>query len=271
MHLTTLPQHPVTMSSREIAELTGKQHAHILRDIRVMLEALKDDPVLDHVREDKDSRGYTSQFHLDRELTETLITGYSIPLRRRVIKRLHELEAKVAQIAPVTASVTALIDIPTEEEMRAAASILARADAAQHALQAELDRLARQAGTARGVAPSPAADLAAAAALPAIREIAPGCELDLFGEPIPSGLRLVSGYDLSDMSGIPYNHMMSQLRRRGVYATGERFPMPSGRSRKVLSAVGRKIAVQFQSGIVRWKPSEALRFLGKPMPKDMLH
>lgn len=82
----------VTMSSREIADLTGKQHAHVLRDIRAMLDALKDDPVLDHVREDKDARGYTACFHLDRELTETLLTGYSIPLRRRVIARLHELE-----------------------------------------------------------------------------------------------------------------------------------------------------------------------------------
>ncbi len=82
----------VSMSSSDIADLTGKLHAHVIRDIRVMLKALADDPVLDHVVEDKDSRGYTENYHLNRELTETLVTGYSVPLRLKVIRRLHELE-----------------------------------------------------------------------------------------------------------------------------------------------------------------------------------
>ncbi len=82
----------LTMSSREIATLTGKQHKHVIRDIRSMLDALGDGPDLGHVREDRDARGYTTVFHLDKELTETLVTGYSIPLRHKVIKRLHELE-----------------------------------------------------------------------------------------------------------------------------------------------------------------------------------
>jgi len=83
----------ISMSSTEIAELTGKQHKHVIRDIREMLDALeKDGPVLGHVREDKDGRGYTVNFHLDKELTETLLTGYSVPLRRKVVHRLHELE-----------------------------------------------------------------------------------------------------------------------------------------------------------------------------------
>lgn len=82
----------ISMSSLDISELTGKLHAHVIRDIRVMLKALGDDPVLDHVRENKDSRGYTEKYHLNRELTETLVTGYSVPLRLKVIRRLHELE-----------------------------------------------------------------------------------------------------------------------------------------------------------------------------------
>ncbi|WP_397448157.1 phage antirepressor KilAC domain-containing protein [Pseudomonas sp. NA-150] len=87
----------ISMSSIEISELTGKQHKDVIRDIRVMVSALKNDGAdLRHVREEYDGRGYTSVFHLNKELTETLLTGYSIPLRHRVIRRLAELEQAVA-------------------------------------------------------------------------------------------------------------------------------------------------------------------------------
>lgn len=87
------------MSSREIGELTGKEHKNVIRDIRTMLDSLQEDGSnLSHqFREEKDARGYTSMFHIDRELTDTLLTGYSIPLRRKVIARWHEFEAGKAQ------------------------------------------------------------------------------------------------------------------------------------------------------------------------------
>ena len=82
-----------TMSSREIAELTNKRHDHVVRDIRSMLDSIEDAPDLgNQFKEEKDSRGYTACFHLDRELTMTLITGYSIALRHKVIQRWQELE-----------------------------------------------------------------------------------------------------------------------------------------------------------------------------------
>ena len=88
-----ITQNTVTMSSLEIAELTGKEHKNVLRDIRFMLAELqKDGSDLSHVLESFDARGYTAEFRLDKELTETLLTGYSIPLRRKVIARLNELE-----------------------------------------------------------------------------------------------------------------------------------------------------------------------------------
>ncbi|MPS99520.1 MAG: hypothetical protein E2581_13605 [Pseudomonas sp.] len=87
----------LTMSSREIAELTGKDLGHVNRDIRAMLDSLEDDPELEHVREDKDARGYTVAFHLGRELTYTLLAGYSTQLRRRVIARWQELESAQAK------------------------------------------------------------------------------------------------------------------------------------------------------------------------------
>ena len=86
------------MSSLEIASLTEKRHDHVIRDIRHMIAELKDAPNLgDQFLDVKDGRGYTSEFQLDRELTETLITGYSVVLRNRIIKRLRELESGQAQ------------------------------------------------------------------------------------------------------------------------------------------------------------------------------
>ncbi|WP_304350505.1 phage antirepressor KilAC domain-containing protein [Comamonas testosteroni] len=93
---------PLTMSSREIAELTGKELGHVNRDIRAMLDSLPDDPELEHVREDQDGRGYTTAFHLGRELTYTLLAGYNVVLRRRVIARWQELEAQQAPKLPQT-------------------------------------------------------------------------------------------------------------------------------------------------------------------------
>ena len=84
-----------TMSSREISDLTGKELSHIHRDIRAMVCALEDDPVLDDLKEDKDVRGYTAVFHLNKELTLTLVAGYNVKLRLAIVKRWQELEAQV--------------------------------------------------------------------------------------------------------------------------------------------------------------------------------
>ncbi len=84
----------LTMSSREIAELTGKKHMHVMRDIRNMLEALgKDVTSFGSIFQDTYGRDQ-NEYRLDRELTMTLVSGYDIPLRHRVVTKLAELEAK---------------------------------------------------------------------------------------------------------------------------------------------------------------------------------
>ncbi|WP_439871056.1 Rha family transcriptional regulator [Pseudomonas syringae] len=98
------------MSSLEIAELTGKQPSNVGRDIRKMLADLGDDSKLSHVHEEKDARGYTKAYHLDRELTQTLITGYSAPLRLKVIRRLNELEGLQICRSPEQVSNGAIIE-----------------------------------------------------------------------------------------------------------------------------------------------------------------
>jgi phage antirepressor YoqD-like protein len=94
----------VTMSSREIAELTGKEHKNVIRDIRAMRGELeKDGSDLSHeIREEVDGRGYVAVIHMTREMTELLLTGYSVPLRLKVIRRLNELEAQQAPRVPQT-------------------------------------------------------------------------------------------------------------------------------------------------------------------------
>ncbi|MHC5347472.1 Rha family transcriptional regulator [Metapseudomonas furukawaii] len=91
----------LTMSSLTIAELTGKRHDHVIRDIREILEELtfSDAPNLGNVREVKDSRGYTAEFLLPRREVDILLTGYSVPLRAKVIDRWRELEEQVAKPA----------------------------------------------------------------------------------------------------------------------------------------------------------------------------
>lgn len=98
MNALTIPGGtPLTMSSKEIADLTEKEHKNVIRDIRTMLNELKQDGSgLIYVLEEKDTRGYTSMFHLDRELADTLLTGYSAMLRRKVVARWHQLERMAA-------------------------------------------------------------------------------------------------------------------------------------------------------------------------------
>lgn len=85
--------HAVTMSSREIAELTGKEHKNVTVDIRNMLDDLGED-ALNFQRIYLDSMNRQQiEYHLDRRHVECLLTGYSAMLRMKVIDRMHELES----------------------------------------------------------------------------------------------------------------------------------------------------------------------------------
>lgn len=82
----------VQMTSREIAELTGKQHGHVKRDIENMLTEME-------IGVSKFGRTYfdsqnkqQTEYSLDKRLTLILVSGYSIKLRAKIIDRLEELE-----------------------------------------------------------------------------------------------------------------------------------------------------------------------------------
>ncbi len=138
----------LTMSSREIAELTVKRHDHVLRDIRSMLmslygdEAVKegipekdlaekffeflgmgiDSPKLGNKRIQglavtRDSRGFVSEISLDYSHTMTLISGYNVKLRKGVIDRWQSLESTASNpIANLSRKDLLKLALETEEE-----------------------------------------------------------------------------------------------------------------------------------------------------------
>lgn len=81
-----------SMSSLEIAELTGKQHKDVLYDIRKMLDELgvlaADFSATRKVR----GREY-EVFNLPKRETLTLVSGYSVTMRSTIIDRWQELES----------------------------------------------------------------------------------------------------------------------------------------------------------------------------------
>lgn len=92
------------MSSREIAELTGKDHGKVIRDIRVMLEELK----IDQAKFGSVYKAANGQeqpcFVLPKDETLCLMSGYDVKARMSIIKRWQELESKAAFEIPTTLS-----------------------------------------------------------------------------------------------------------------------------------------------------------------------
>ena len=136
-----------TMTSREIAELTGKTHAHVMRDIRSLLEQLGVDPGLDwHCESDTyiDAQGKArEQYRLDRDTTLTLITGYDPVARLRIIKRWQELENSATRPRALPGSPAAIGEDVINSMMRVAA--LCKVPA-HYALQVAGSEATRQSG-----------------------------------------------------------------------------------------------------------------------------
>lgn len=102
MNLAIIPGSTSTpvMSSREIAELCEKQHKDVMRDIRNMLESL-DEPLAQFCADLPDSYGRLQPaFILPKDLTFTLVAGYNVKLRKRIIDRWIELEQQSAPSLP---------------------------------------------------------------------------------------------------------------------------------------------------------------------------
>lgn len=86
---------PNRMSSREVAELTGKDHSNVMRDIRALANTLQNSN-LNFVCETTSYVGANGQmyemYQLDKETTICLLTGYDAVARMKVIQRWQALE-----------------------------------------------------------------------------------------------------------------------------------------------------------------------------------
>ncbi|AYF00466.1 phage antirepressor protein [Paracoccus yeei] len=111
---------PLTMSSREIADLCEKRHDHVLRDIRAYVGAILqvergievksldwtgkegvqvfgETPIggVTCVMETNRQNGQQYPvYHLDKSATLTVVSGYNVVLRKRIIDRWLELEGQ---------------------------------------------------------------------------------------------------------------------------------------------------------------------------------
>lgn len=93
----------VTMSSREIAELVGKEHKHVMRDLRVLSEQLGDmfEGVVQVWTHPQNKQQY-EEYAIKRDTCITLLTGYDSVSRMKVIKRWQELESAQKPAIPQT-------------------------------------------------------------------------------------------------------------------------------------------------------------------------
>ena len=95
--LTNLSQ-VQTMSSREIAKLTNKEHKNVKVDIEKMLHELEIDALsFQLIYKDSMNRDQI-EYHLPKRETLILTSGYSIVLRAKVVDRWQELENKQTKL-----------------------------------------------------------------------------------------------------------------------------------------------------------------------------
>ncbi|GAD09136.1 hypothetical protein GFGA_1d1214 [Gluconobacter frateurii NBRC 103465] len=123
-----------TMSSREIAELTGKRHDHVIRDIDKMLDENEiDRPKFGGVY--RDAKGEERKcYNLPQDFTYALIAGYRSDLRLKIVRRWMELETSAAP-SPAKRTRKPAFDV-TYRRLLSVASTLPNVDENQRCLMA---------------------------------------------------------------------------------------------------------------------------------------
>ncbi|MDG6808424.1 phage antirepressor KilAC domain-containing protein [Glaesserella parasuis] len=106
----------LTMSSREIADICGKRHDHVMADIRKMLDELNLNAP-DFSGTFKTAQGNEYQcFFLPKREVMILVSGYRIDLRAKIIDRLEELENQQKLPSNYLQALKALVESEEEEK-----------------------------------------------------------------------------------------------------------------------------------------------------------
>jgi phage regulator Rha-like protein len=144
---TTLNGLPA-MSSLEIAEITGKKHRDVLRDIRKMLNEvgalLRGLQCVETSYRDSQNKSQPL-IVLDKELTFTLLTGYNATLRLLVNRRWLELEGSGFERISVQATVVHLVEREKDIRRDALKSLKRNTPKKLTAEQKEFQKYLRQA------------------------------------------------------------------------------------------------------------------------------
>lgn len=110
---------PLTMSSLEIAKLTGKDHKHVLADIRAMLEGLEIEGAEFSAPHKMPSGQNTTLYNLPKRECFILVSGYNLKLRAAIIDRWQELEGAAPKPLSQIEQVRLLLEsLEREEELK---------------------------------------------------------------------------------------------------------------------------------------------------------
>lgn len=93
-NLSVLASHKDMMTSLEIAEVTGKQHQHVMRDIRALLNQGIDASNFGLTSYTDKSNRQSPCYELTKKGCLILASGYDALLREKIINRWEELEIK---------------------------------------------------------------------------------------------------------------------------------------------------------------------------------
>lgn len=126
--LTTITQ-AQTMSSLQIAELTGKRHDAILRDIRNLLEqGVAAHNFVETYYTDKSNR-QSPCYQLTKTGCLILASGYNAVLREKIINRWIELETANVPKVPATFKEALLLAVAQQEQIEEQQKLLTAKDA----------------------------------------------------------------------------------------------------------------------------------------------
>lgn len=146
---SSYPQPPTaTMSSLIIADITGKNHADVMRGIRNTLEQAE-------IGESKFAGTYIDSqnkrrrcYHLPRRECDLVISGYSVKYRLAIIDRWHELESTPAFHLPQSFPEALRLAADLQEQIQALAPkaefydrVTKSADVCQMAVAAQVAKL----------------------------------------------------------------------------------------------------------------------------------